>query len=613
MKQNSSVKDTLRIYSNLDNLYEEIQELILVKKKSIFALSEVKKKYFTGKINHKSFFSQKKLVLGSFESEKHLLEYYNNEIYNRSKEAQKLLELVNFVVLEDKTISKLLDKHKNLKDANIDQIKSEIIEDAYKTTHRQTEVLEKQRNKLISEEKRKDKIRKKKEREKEEMDNIKYFFSSIVDSVNTFFNKKLKIYFVQNSNLFKEKTPADSLKALFGIEKDSKSQKQPFWMLPFSLIQLLFFLLFMAFGAMFSFLNKKFLSNLVDTLGGVAKRYNKENKQKEENYTIEKIRLKQIKMLKTQAQEEKMKDKLVFFDDKAGLTKFLSQLSPVSNHFVRKISSMIVSRFPDLFKMLYNDLRASDINILYVSYLSISIFVSMLLGVINFVIINIVLPFSFTFDRFLLSIGVFFLAFGITFGFFMINPKTISNKRKKNIDRNLPFGLINVSAMVGSGANLSDVFKSIAYEGDLGEFSKEFEKLYKYIQFFGYDVTQAIKSVSVTTPSERLRDFLEGFLSNFETGGDLKVYMRQKTEDVILQYELNKEKSVQQMSTISDIYTAIMIAAPLFLVAILSMVGMLGGEIGGLPVGLIIRGGTYLVIPALNVAFIIFISSLQDD
>ena len=61
----------------------------------------------------------------------------------------------------------------------------------------------------------------------------------------------------------------------------------------------------------------------------------------------------------------------------------------------------------------------------------------------------------------------------------------------------------------------------------------------------------------------------------------------------------------------ADIYTTILIAAPLLFVAILAVLNVIGGTVFGLPINDIINFGVFIFIPLINVAFLIFIHSSQ--
>ena len=134
-----------------------------------------------------------------------------------------------------------------------------------------------------------------------------------------------------------------------------------------------------------------------------------------------------------------------------------------------------------------------------------------------------------------------------------------------------------------------------------------------YIDLFGYDLITSIRSVSSSTPSPRFKDFLEGIISTIETGGDLKAYLAQKSSEAMLSYKLERKKYTEAISMYSDIYTGILVAAPLFFVAALSMVSILGGTIGGVDIDILVALGTYAVIPILNLFFIIFLEINQPQ
>ncbi len=157
------------------------------------------------------------------------------------------------------------------------------------------------------------------------------------------------------------------------------------------------------------------------------------------------------------------------------------------------------------------------------------------------------------------------------------------------------------------------MFKLISHSSEYGEISIEIEKVTNYITFFGYDILTALKAVAITTPSDDFKEFIDGFVSTVETGGDLKDFLKQKSSETLINYRLERQKYVESLGTYSDIYTGVLIAAPLFFVTALSLVAVLGGTIGGMSVNTIITLGTYLVIPGLNLLFLIFLEINQPE
>ena len=84
-------------------------------------------------------------------------------------------------------------------------------------------------------------------------------------------------------------------------------------------------------------------------------------------------------------------------------------------------------------------------------------------------------------------------------------------------------------------------------------------------------------------------------------------------EDTMNTYRLERKKYVETLSTYSDIYTGILIAAPLLFMVTLAIINILGGVIAGLSVGTLALFGTYIVIPFLNIVFILFLNIVQPE
>ncbi|MBI5398825.1 type II secretion system F family protein [Candidatus Woesearchaeota archaeon] len=185
--------------------------------------------------------------------------------------------------------------------------------------------------------------------------------------------------------------------------------------------------------------------------------------------------------------------------------------------------------------------------------------------------------------------------------------------RRKSINTNLSFAINHMGAVAASGVPPTKMFKLIAQSTEYGELSIEIEKIVNYVDVFGYDVLTAIKTVAATTPSPAFKEFFEGMISTTQSGGDIKAYLSQKAKEAMLTYKLDRKKYTETISTYSDIYTGILIAAPLFFVAALSLVSLLGGKVGGVDVNIITVVGTYLVIPILNIGFITFLELTQPE
>jgi flagellar protein FlaJ len=287
----------------------------------------------------------------------------------------------------------------------------------------------------------------------------------------------------------------------------------------------------------------------------------------------------------------------------------------IANLMIKKISFSLLDNFPDFFKELYHALRLANIKVLsntYVNMMVLGVISSTLFGLFffGFVFAATALPITQILSRtFMMS-----LILGVSvFGAFYAYPYQKLKARRRSINTNLPFAINHMAAVAGSGVSPVRMFKLISESREYGEVSVEIEKIVNYVEIFGYDVLTSLKAIASTTPSAQFKDFFEGMISTTQTGGDLKAYLSQKSEEAMMNYKLERQKYTETIATYSDIYTGILIAAPLFFVAALSMVSLLGGKVGGMSVDSVIVLGTYVAIPMMNVGFMTFLAMTQPE
>ncbi|MEM3374730.1 MAG: type II secretion system F family protein [Candidatus Woesearchaeota archaeon] len=290
-------------------------------------------------------------------------------------------------------------------------------------------------------------------------------------------------------------------------------------------------------------------------------------------------------------------------------------LGYISNLTVRKISIYFIEKFPDFFKGLYMAVRKANLKILANTYINIMFFLTIFSFILSIPFFTYI--FALQGDNGLLvilkTLGSSILLANIVFWLSFYYPFMKAKERKRSINTNMPFAIDHMSSVIASGVNPATMFRLISSSSEYGEVSVEFEKISNYVDFFGYDILTAIKAVALTTPSEQFKEFLDGFVSTIETGGDLKEYLKQKSSEALLNYRLERQKYVESLSTYSDIYTGVLIAAPLFFVTTLSLISVIGGSIAGIRIDTLIALGTYIVIPLLNVLFIIFLEFNQPE
>jgi len=275
----------------------------------------------------------------------------------------------------------------------------------------------------------------------------------------------------------------------------------------------------------------------------------------------------------------------------------------------------VVDKYENLFYDLQEDLDKSDLNFLFRTYLSqIIVLTAMTFIGITLVTATVMLIIDI---NFLLSLVLMIVVpIGLTSVFFVLfykYPSMNASSRAKNIEKNLPFALNQMSAVAMSGVSPSKMFKLLQNFDEYGELSKESAKIINKVELFGSDVTTALSETAQETPSEEFKEVLYGMVSTIDTGGNLKEFLDQRAESALFDYKLKRKEQIERLSTFASFYTALLIVAPLFLVVILTVMNIVGGELMGYGIEQLLRIGVYGGIPVLNIMFLIVLEVTQGD
>lgn len=271
--------------------------------------------------------------------------------------------------------------------------------------------------------------------------------------------------------------------------------------------------------------------------------------------------------------------------------------------------------FPGQLSVVREELAKSNLRIVFEVYVGKMLLFAFSAFLATFVFVTVM--FTVLGANILLTmIGAAIAGGGMAFGVLTVYhsyPFQLMTSRKNSIDSNMPFAMNHMGAIAASGVPPFIIFKLIANVPEYGEVCNESKRIVRNVNVFGMDITAAIKNVANRTPSTEFKQFLYGMISTIETGGNLQTYLEGSAKEALFDYKLKREKYLQTLSTYADFYTAVLIAAPLFFVSTLSVLSLLGGEIGGLDLGTAIRLGVYVLMPLLNIAFIMFVHYTQPS
>ncbi|WP_342677806.1 type II secretion system F family protein [Methanofollis sp. UBA420] len=190
-------------------------------------------------------------------------------------------------------------------------------------------------------------------------------------------------------------------------------------------------------------------------------------------------------------------------------------------------------------------------------------------------------------------------------------PAVEKSNRATKINLSLHNAVSYIYAMRRGGAEVMEIFRSLSENaGIYGESALEFRQVVLDTDYFGSDVFTAIRHLARTTPSVKMKDFLENLLSVVESGGNLSAYL--ETQVRIFQDEARFEQKqfIATLEFVGEAYVTVFVAGPLFLVIVMVVMGLVGGS-AVTQLSLI----TYVLIPIGSLIMLLFVDliSVRED
>jgi len=185
------------------------------------------------------------------------------------------------------------------------------------------------------------------------------------------------------------------------------------------------------------------------------------------------------------------------------------------------------------------------------------------------------------------------------------------SKQLKDIERNFPFGVSYMSIIAKSGVPPEKMFEYLGKEKELGEFAKECERIHKYVNLMGKDITLSIREVASRTPSQRLRNFLEGIVSTILSGSDLNLYLSGEARKGMALYKERQKKITSIISFFSDIFAVSLLIAPPILVIILTFFSLIEPHFLGIEINYLALLITYFLLPLFGIIFLIILHKIK--
>jgi len=277
-----------------------------------------------------------------------------------------------------------------------------------------------------------------------------------------------------------------------------------------------------------------------------------------------------------------------------------------------RMSYRIFGNYAKMIKKYFIDIKTNlhraNMKFTFEEYLAMTLLTVVILFFVETVMISFILALFFPI---LLSIILsFVISIGISAGIFFMfytYPAAIASSRAKKINTALPFAISYLTSISSGKMSPARMFKAFA-EFEEGEISEEAKNISRNIDVFGMTVHEALKREAERTPSDEFKNVLYGISTTISSGGDLTLYLRQKTEELMRNYRRMIIKYSQDLSLFVEIYLTLIITGAIFFIVLSSIMAVISGGMG---TALIQTFVVFILLPLISIGFIILIKSLS--
>lgn len=249
------------------------------------------------------------------------------------------------------------------------------------------------------------------------------------------------------------------------------------------------------------------------------------------------------------------------------------------SRFCRRLFSKIFERFNIIETSKNRLLEKADISIVYKEYYSMivmNIIIGFIASFISTLILYLIIPLEITALLIFMVSSIVPTVIGL---YYLSLPTSKAKSRGKNIDRYLPYATNFINTMSVAGISPSDIFEALSTIKLYGDIQKEAKKITTEINMMGIDTITALKNAIVISPSNKFKEFIQGMLGVIQSGSELGPYFDRCVEKYMFDDIMDRKRNLESLAVMAESFVVTVIAFPLFLVIIISIMGMTSGGI----------------------------------
>jgi len=254
-----------------------------------------------------------------------------------------------------------------------------------------------------------------------------------------------------------------------------------------------------------------------------------------------------------------------------------------------------------------SDLAKAGLMITFEAFMGLAIFASIVSGIValSFAL----LLTSSVFLSILIGLIILFASFGVCY----VYPYLSISSKTRKIDANLPLTANFMAVLASSGMPPERIFRSLAKVGDEFGVGEEVRRIIGDIELLGFDLNAALQRGALRSASRKFGAMLDGVVTTSHMGGDLAAYLREESEKHKKARVASMKSFVEGLGGVAEAYVSVLIALPLSLVVMLSIMSFLGGGssmLGGISPQSLLLLVTFVITPIGTLVLLVIVDSM---
>ena len=250
-------------------------------------------------------------------------------------------------------------------------------------------------------------------------------------------------------------------------------------------------------------------------------------------------------------------------------------------------------------------LEKADIAMVYQEYYSMvlmNIIIGFISAFLSTLILYLIAPNEITAFLILLVSSIVPAGIGL---YYIGLPTSMAKGRGKKIDKHMPYAANFINTMSVAGISPAEIFEALAEVELYGEIQKEAQKITTGINMMGVDTITALSNAIKISPSDKFKEFIQGILAVIQSGSELGPYLERCVEKYMKDDLIDRKRNLESLAIMAESFVVTVIAFPLFLVIIISIMGLTSGGIDFFFLYLI----AFMILPMAYFGFYFMMSS----